>query len=72
MSLIPFIPKVAYSVIVQLNFNEAVNFALPDWLPLGRDCVQRYRDHRKLPVFSQDELLVTITQQSSSIKTAMW
>ncbi|KAH6914792.1 PLU-1-like protein-domain-containing protein [Coprinopsis sp. MPI-PUGE-AT-0042] len=55
-----------------LNFNEAVNFALPDWLPLGRDCVQRYREHRKLPVFSHDELLITITQQSQSIKTAMW
>ncbi|PPR02653.1 hypothetical protein CVT24_002136 [Panaeolus cyanescens] len=55
-----------------LNFNEAVNFALPDWLPLGRDCVQRYREHRKLPVFSHDELLVTITQQSHSIKTAIW
>ncbi|KAF8914272.1 jumonji superfamily protein [Gymnopilus junonius] len=54
------------------NFNEAVNFALPDWLPLGRDCVQRYREHRKLPVFSHDELLITITQQSQSIKTAMW
>ncbi|KAF9534118.1 jumonji superfamily protein [Crepidotus variabilis] len=55
-----------------LNFNEAVNFALPDWLKLGRECVQRYRDHRKLPVFSHDELLITITQQSQSIKTAMW
>ncbi|KAF5388435.1 hypothetical protein D9615_000674 [Tricholomella constricta] len=55
-----------------LNFNEAVNFALPDWLPYGRDCVQRYREHRKLPVFSHDELLVTITQQSQSIKTATW
>ncbi|TFK43830.1 jumonji superfamily protein [Crucibulum laeve] len=55
-----------------LNFNEAVNFALPDWLPYGRDCVQRYREHRKLPVFSHDELLITITQQSQSIKTAMW
>ncbi|KDR84060.1 hypothetical protein GALMADRAFT_219890 [Galerina marginata CBS 339.88] len=55
-----------------LNFNEAVNFALPDWLPLGRDCVQRYREHRKLPVFSHDELLITITQQSQSIKTSMW
>ncbi|KIJ69805.1 hypothetical protein HYDPIDRAFT_164076 [Hydnomerulius pinastri MD-312] len=55
-----------------LNFNEAVNFALPDWLPHGRDCVQRYREHRKLPVFSHDELLVTITQQSQSIKTALW
>ncbi|EGO02116.1 hypothetical protein SERLA73DRAFT_159163 [Serpula lacrymans var. lacrymans S7.3] len=54
------------------NFNEAVNFALPDWLPYGRDCVQRYREHRKLPVFSHDELLITITQQSQSIKTALW
>jgi len=56
----------------QLNFNEAVNFALPEWLKLGRDCVQRYREHRKLPVFSHDELLITITQQTQSIKTAMW
>ncbi|KAF9037813.1 hypothetical protein BDZ89DRAFT_1061401 [Hymenopellis radicata] len=55
-----------------LNFNEAVNFALPDWLPYGRDCVQRYREHSKLPVFSHDELLITITQQSQSIKTAIW
>ncbi|KAG6868752.1 hypothetical protein C0993_011021 [Termitomyces sp. T159_Od127] len=55
-----------------LNFNEAVNFALPEWLPYGRDCVVRYREHRKLPVFSHDELLVTITQQSHSIKTATW
>jgi hypothetical protein len=57
---------------LQFNFNEAVNFALPDWLSLGRDCVQRYKEHRKLPVFSHDELLVTITQQSQSIKTSMW
>ncbi|KAI0775906.1 PLU-1-like protein-domain-containing protein [Trametes elegans] len=55
-----------------LNFNEAVNFALPDWLPLGLDCVKRYQEHRKLPVFSHDELLITITQQSQSIQTAMW
>ncbi|KAI0065783.1 hypothetical protein BV25DRAFT_1879666 [Artomyces pyxidatus] len=55
-----------------LNFNEAVNFALPDWLPFGRQCVQRYREHRKLPVFSHDELLITITEQSQSIATAIW
>ncbi|KDQ64458.1 hypothetical protein JAAARDRAFT_201792 [Jaapia argillacea MUCL 33604] len=55
-----------------LNFNEAVNFALPDWLPFGLSCVQRYREHRKLPVFSHDELLITITQQSQSIHTAIW
>ncbi|KAH9855011.1 PLU-1-like protein-domain-containing protein [Lenzites betulinus] len=55
-----------------LNFNEAVNFALPDWLPLGLDCVKRYQEHRKLPVFSHDELLITITQQSHTIQTALW
>ncbi|GJJ07299.1 hypothetical protein Clacol_001499 [Clathrus columnatus] len=55
-----------------LNFNEAVNFALPEWLPYGCSCVQRYQEHRKLPVFSHDELLITITQQSATIKTAMW
>ncbi|CAL1700343.1 unnamed protein product [Somion occarium] len=54
------------------NFNEAVNFALPDWLPYGLDCMKRYQEHRKLPVFSHDELLITITQQSQSIKTALW
>ncbi|KAI5119499.1 hypothetical protein M0805_002435 [Coniferiporia weirii] len=55
-----------------LNFNEAVNFALPDWLPLGRECVRRYQEHKKFPVFSHDELLITITQQSKSIRTAIW
>ncbi|KAI0312283.1 hypothetical protein OF83DRAFT_1146906 [Amylostereum chailletii] len=55
-----------------LNFNEAVNFALPDWLPLGRQCIQRYREHRKHPVFSHDELLITITEQSKSMATALW
>ncbi|KAH9942560.1 hypothetical protein B0H21DRAFT_824117 [Amylocystis lapponica] len=54
------------------NFNEAVNFALPDWLPFGLDCVKRYQEHRKLPVFSHDELLITITQQSQTIQTAIW
>lgn len=55
-----------------LNFNEAVNFALPDWLSLGRECALHYATHRKHPVFSHDELLVTITQHSQSIKTALW
>ncbi|KAH9833659.1 PLU-1-like protein-domain-containing protein [Rhodofomes roseus] len=54
------------------NFNEAVNFALSDWLPFGLDCVKRYQEHRKLAVFSHDELLITITQQNHSIQTALW
>ncbi|CAE7185093.1 unnamed protein product [Rhizoctonia solani] len=55
-----------------LNFNEAVNFALPEWLPLGLECARRYQEHRKLPVFSHDELLVTVTQHALSVKNAQW
>ena len=69
------IPAVAVDTecgLCQLNFNEAVNFALPDWLPQGLECVKRYQEHRKLPVFSHDELIITITQQSQAIKTAIW
>lgn len=61
-----------HSPFLQLNFNEAVNFAIPDWLPFGLACVERYREHRKLPVFSHDELLLTIAQHSTGIKTAIW
>jgi hypothetical protein len=39
------------------NFNEAVNFCLPDWLPQGRECIELYREYGKLPVFSHDGLV---------------
>jgi len=55
-----------------INFNEAVNFALPDWLSQGKDCVLRYKQHAKQPVFSHNELLITITLFSDTIKTALW
>ncbi|KAJ9103926.1 hypothetical protein QFC21_002389 [Naganishia friedmannii] len=55
-----------------LNFNEAVNFALPDWLSFGKECVARYQLHCKPPVFSHEELLMTISQFSKSIETAIW
>ncbi|KIR97687.1 histone demethylase JARID1 [Cryptococcus deuterogattii 2001/935-1] len=55
-----------------INMNEAVNFALPDWLPDGKDSVRRYREHNKAPVFSHNELLITITLFSETIRTALW
>ncbi|KAL1409908.1 hypothetical protein Q8F55_003907 [Vanrija albida] len=55
-----------------LNFNEAVNFALPDWLPEGKESVICYKQHSKAPVFSHNELLITITLYSDTIKTALW
>ncbi|CAG7848720.1 Lysine-specific demethylase 5C; AltName: Full=Histone demethylase JARID1C; AltName: Full=Jumonji/ARID domain-containing protein 1C; AltName: Full=Protein SmcX [Serendipita indica DSM 11827] len=54
------------------NFNEAINFALPEWLPLNLESVLKYQQYHKAPVFSHDELLCTIAQHSTSIKTAIW
>ncbi|GAA5968292.1 hypothetical protein JCM11641_003799 [Rhodosporidiobolus odoratus] len=54
------------------NFNEAVNFALPDWLPLGLACVERYREIKKNPVFSHDELLITISTWDKNPRTSRW
>ncbi|GAA6008954.1 hypothetical protein JCM10207_004039 [Rhodosporidiobolus poonsookiae] len=54
------------------NFNEAVNFALPDWLPTGLACSERYREIKKNPVFSHDELLMTISTWDKNPRTSRW
>ncbi|CDR43083.1 hypothetical protein NBRC10512_001529 [Rhodotorula toruloides] len=54
------------------NFNEAVNFALPDWLEDDLRCIERYREIKKNPVFSHDELLITIAQWERDPRTASW
>lgn len=40
-----------------LNLAEAVNFATADWLPIGRQCIQHYREMSRNPVFSHEELV---------------
>ncbi|KAI8813645.1 hypothetical protein BJ742DRAFT_704778 [Cladochytrium replicatum] len=54
------------------NCAEAVNFALPDWLPYGLSCVERYHMYRRMPVFSHDELIVTTWKKDKSVKSAIW
>merc|ERR1719410_2557900 len=39
------------------NLAEAVNFAPPDWLELGRSCVEHYSMMRRFCVFCHDELV---------------
>ncbi|KAF9359238.1 hypothetical protein BGX34_008474 [Mortierella sp. NVP85] len=51
---------------------KAVNFAPPDWCYHGLECVQRYKDYRKQPVFSHDELIMTTALNDTSIATAHW
>jgi len=54
------------------NYNEAVNFCIPDWLPYDLECVQKYREINKAPVFSHDELLVNIFTKDSSEKASKY
>lgn len=55
-----------------LNLNEAVNFALPDWIFDDLESTRRYQQFRKPAVFSHDQLLITVSQQSQTIETAVW
>ena len=56
------------------NFNEAVNFATPDWMIEGfaKSCVVRYKQFSRQPVFSHDELLLNALRHDNSIAAAMW
>ncbi|VDP44377.1 unnamed protein product [Schistosoma mattheei] len=44
------------------NFAEAVNICLPDWLPIGRACIEHYAEIKRHCVFSNDELLCTLAE----------
>jgi hypothetical protein len=54
------------------NVAEAVNFAMPDWLPFGALCRSMYRRMRRAPVFSYVELMCNIARASPSLRTAIW
>lgn len=66
-------PKAYHSGFNQgFNLNEAVNFALPDWIDFDRECVGSYQRFKKPPVFSHDELIITASQHSTGLETAQW
>jgi histone demethylase JARID1 len=56
----------------QFNLAEAVNFGLPSWEPHGLHAVQRYRAFNKLPVFSHDELLMSIASSDTFVMHFHW
>ncbi|KAI8069892.1 JmjC domain, hydroxylase-domain-containing protein, partial [Gongronella butleri] len=54
------------------NFCEAVNFAPPDWVNMGLECVQRYKEYKRHPCFSHDELLVNTYKMELTPENATW
>ncbi|KAI7828357.1 JmjC domain, hydroxylase-domain-containing protein [Kickxella alabastrina] len=55
-----------------VNFNEAVNFATPDWMPFDAPSVKRYQQHGRNPVFSHDELLMTMYAEGDRYVGQSW
>lgn len=49
------------------NLAEAVNFAPPDWLEMGRKCVEHYSMMRRYCVFCHDELVCQMATQAHKL-----
>ena len=49
------------------NLAEAVNFAPPDWLEIGRKCVDHYSMMRRFCVFCHDELVCKMATHPESL-----
>jgi len=49
------------------NLAEAVNFAPPDWLAIGRKCVEHYSLMRRFCVFCHDELVCRMATHPESL-----
>ncbi|XP_034022739.1 lysine (K)-specific demethylase 5Ba [Thalassophryne amazonica] len=49
------------------NFAEAVNFCTMDWMPLGRNCVEHYRQLSRYCVFSHDEMVCNMASKADTM-----
>ncbi|KAJ2412497.1 hypothetical protein GGI10_003647 [Coemansia sp. RSA 2530] len=54
------------------NFNEAVNFATSDWMPFDVPSVMRYQHYERNPVFSHDELVMSMCESDPSFLRQKW
>jgi len=53
------------------NVAEAVNFAPPCWLEIGRHCIENYASMSRKCVFSHDELVCKMAENSNSLSKAV-
>uniref|UniRef100_A0A6Q2X9X9 [histone H3]-trimethyl-L-lysine(4) demethylase n=1 Tax=Esox lucius TaxID=8010 RepID=A0A6Q2X9X9_ESOLU len=53
------------------NFAEAVNFCTMDWMPMGRMCVDHYRQLNRYCVFSHDEMVCKMASTADTMDVAL-
>ncbi|KAJ3602372.1 hypothetical protein NHX12_030129, partial [Muraenolepis orangiensis] len=53
------------------NFAEAVNFCTMDWMPIGRQCVEHYRQLSRYCVFSHDEMVCNIAKKAANMEVEL-
>ncbi|KAG8451341.1 hypothetical protein GDO86_003521 [Hymenochirus boettgeri] len=53
------------------NFAEAVNFCTVDWLPLGRQCIEHYRELSRYCVFSHDEMICKMACKATELDVVL-
>uniref|UniRef100_A0A8C7VBM1 [histone H3]-trimethyl-L-lysine(4) demethylase n=1 Tax=Oncorhynchus mykiss TaxID=8022 RepID=A0A8C7VBM1_ONCMY len=53
------------------NFAEAVNFCTMDWMPMGRMCVDHYRQLDRYCVFSHDEMVCKMASKADTMDVAL-
>jgi histone demethylase JARID1 len=54
------------------NFNEAVNYAPPEWVPKGRLAYESYKQQHRSPLFSHDAILLWTALNDQRPETAEW
>ncbi|ESN91986.1 hypothetical protein HELRODRAFT_194466 [Helobdella robusta] len=53
------------------NCAEAVNFCPPDWVHMGRECIEDYRKFKRQCVFSHNQLLCEMAEKSKTLNLKM-
>jgi [histone H3]-trimethyl-L-lysine4 demethylase len=53
------------------NFAEAVNFCPADWMPIGRTAIESYKLVKRHSVFSHDELVFKLANNSNCLDLKM-
>ena len=55
----------------QFNVAEAVNFALPEWIPHGRESIEHYKRRGRWSVLCHEQLILSIAKECNDLATCV-